>query len=135
MAAHRDTVVKLINDNQFARVAEIGIWKGELSKQILAKCPCVNNLLLVDPMARSLNVFDNASDGLHPTVMPNGQYECLMGEPAKTDEQLDQVAAGIDSMCKSASVNQRKAAFWRMTSTAAADKARAARSPRWDTCG
>jgi len=41
-------VPRLLNEHQSQHVAEIGVWRGKLSKLILEKCPAVKHLLLVD---------------------------------------------------------------------------------------
>jgi hypothetical protein len=43
-----DLVPRLINEFQPKRVAEIGVWRGDLSHKILEQCPSVESLLLVD---------------------------------------------------------------------------------------
>jgi hypothetical protein len=43
-----ELVPHLINEFRPKRVAEIGVWRGELSHKILEGCPSVESLLLVD---------------------------------------------------------------------------------------
>lgn len=42
-------VPRLLHEHKSTTVAEIGVWRGELSAKILAQCPLVQRLLLVDP--------------------------------------------------------------------------------------
>ena len=41
-------VPRLLQDHGSRIVAEIGVWRGELSAKILAECPAVQRMLLVD---------------------------------------------------------------------------------------
>jgi hypothetical protein len=43
-----EIVPRMINEFRPKRVAEIGVWRGELSEKILTMCPSVESLLLVD---------------------------------------------------------------------------------------
>lgn len=79
----RDVVCKLINDNSYKKVAEIGIWKGELSRKIIKQCS-PEYLLLVDPLSYNMNNF--------------GDYKCTMGEPEKKQEDLDKIAKQIEKL-------------------------------------
>ena len=47
----REVVVDLINLFRPRRVAEVGVWRGRLSKLIAQQCDSVERLLLVDPWA------------------------------------------------------------------------------------
>ena len=42
-------VPRLLSEHGSRRVAEIGVWRGELSAKILAGCPKVRRLMLIDP--------------------------------------------------------------------------------------
>lgn len=42
-------VPRLLSEHGSRTVAEIGVWRGELSERILAQCPAVKQLLLADP--------------------------------------------------------------------------------------
>ena len=42
-------VPRLLHEHGSRTVAEVGVWRGELSERILASCPAVRRLLLVDP--------------------------------------------------------------------------------------
>lgn len=77
----RDVVCDLIIQNGYKRIAEIGIWKGDLSRMILNKCN-PDYLLLVDPMAYELNNMESG-------------YKCTMGEPVKEQSDLDVIAEKI----------------------------------------
>lgn len=92
MGNFRDIVCDLINRNGYKRVAEIGIWTGELSRMIIERCN-PDYLLLVDPLKVELNNM--------------GNYICTMGEPVKTQQDLDMIAASIYKL---------KAEFLRMSS-------------------
>jgi hypothetical protein len=41
-------VPRLLAEHGSRRVAEVGVWRGELSRKILAHCPAVTSLVLVD---------------------------------------------------------------------------------------
>jgi len=41
-------VPRLLQDHGSHLVAEVGVWRGELSRRILRQCPAVERLLLVD---------------------------------------------------------------------------------------
>lgn len=94
----RDVVCNLINENSYKRVAEIGVWKGELSSKIIKKCS-PEYLLLVDPLSYELNNM--------------GDYKCTMGEPVKTQSELDEIATELSYL---------SATFMRTTSIEAAQK-------------
>lgn len=72
----RQEVLKLVVQNNYQRVAEIGVWKGELSRRLYF---LVSDLILVDPWDVEWNCFPYR-DML---------YQCTMGEPEKTQAELD----------------------------------------------
>jgi hypothetical protein len=41
--------IQLINQNNFKRIAEIGVWKGEFAKEILAACASIESYTMIDP--------------------------------------------------------------------------------------
>jgi len=45
---HRRFVARLVSDREFERIAEIGVFKAELS-ELLWSIPTVEHILLVDP--------------------------------------------------------------------------------------
>ena len=45
---HKAFVVKLLRANRCKRIAEVGVWRGELSRQI-ASLDFIQSILLVDP--------------------------------------------------------------------------------------
>ena len=54
-------VPRLLTDHGSRRVAEVGVWKGELSRRILA-CSQIEHLTLVDPWEV---VYGKSEDGRH----------------------------------------------------------------------
>ena len=42
-------VPRLLSEHGSRSVAEVGVWRGELSERILEHCPAVKRLILVDP--------------------------------------------------------------------------------------
>jgi len=88
----RETLCNLINLNKCKNIAEVGIWKGDLSRLILERCK-PDTLILVDPLSYKLNNQEN--------------YTCTTGEPIKQQEELDKIADEI---------NKLPATFYRMTS-------------------
>lgn len=93
----RETLCELIKANNCKNIAEIGIWKGELSRMILEKCK-PESLILVDPLSYELN------------NQPN--YTCTMDEPIMTQKDWDKFALEelTDKICS------EKVIFHRMTS-------------------
>lgn len=76
--SEKDKVLELVQTYNCRDIAEIGVWRGELSR-MLARV--ASTLTLVDPMRVEYNHFDY-----------NGQlYECCMDEPLKTQEELDEI--------------------------------------------
>ncbi len=70
--------MELVVENNYRHIAEIGVWKGELSRQFYA---VADSLILVDPWKVANLQFP--------------QYSCLMNEPLKTQEELDQILQKI----------------------------------------
>lgn len=80
---YRDTVCNIIKENGYRRIAEIGVWRGYLSRYIIEKCN-PEHLLLVDPFSVKMN--------------KSGSYQCLMGEQVKTQKELDVMASEISRL-------------------------------------
>lgn len=78
--SYREDVCSLINKYNCKRIAEVGIWRGELSRKIIEKCSPYY-LLLVDPLCVENNKI--------------GTYQCTMGEAIKNQEELDKIAQSI----------------------------------------
>lgn len=73
----RQKAVELIRQNGYKRIAEIGVWEGELSKMIASLD--IEILYLVDPLFVCFNDFYH-----------NGQkYECTMGKAKKNQRELN----------------------------------------------
>jgi hypothetical protein len=87
---NREFVVALAREHNCRRVAEVGVWKGHLSRMFLAEAP-LEHLLLVDPWKYECNLFASSSRGPHPTMMEAGVYNCRMGEATLSQEELDKV--------------------------------------------
>jgi len=94
---YRETVCNLINDNNYKEIAEVGIWRGELSRRIINKCS-PERLILVDPFSYNMNHI--------------GNYICTMGEKERFQEELDIMAKEIEKL---------PAHFLRMNSTDAVE--------------
>lgn len=73
-----DLVPRLLQEHKSRRVAEIGVWKGELSRLILGQCPRIESLLLVDPW--------------HPTLAQADGRWWYVG-PGTTWEQMNEAMA------------------------------------------
>ena len=46
-----DLWIQIINQTSPKKVAEIGVWKGDFSAQILSQCPSIEKYLMIDPWA------------------------------------------------------------------------------------
>lgn len=101
----REEAYKLVVDNSYKKIVEVGVWKGKLSRMFYE---VAEELVLVDPWAVSWNQF--------PCEVVNGgnTYECKMGEELKTQEELDRMCEDIESSMPNAEV-------LRMTSIEAAE--------------
>lgn len=74
--SHRDYVVKLISSNEFKKIVEIGIWKGELSRKIMSECK-FEELVLIDPLTEDVNNFNlSENERFPPKIMKVGTYRC-----------------------------------------------------------
>lgn len=89
-ATNRQFVVELVKYFGTRRVAEVGVWKGELSRMLLADAG-VDFLYMVDPHEHQRNLFESQSRGPHPSMMSGNVYNCRMGEETLNQEQLDQL--------------------------------------------
>ena len=87
---NREFVVELVKHFDARRVAEVGVWKGQLSRMLLEQCP-LDHLTMVDPLEMQRNFFESSSQGPHPTMMDGKVYNCRMGESTLTQAQLDEV--------------------------------------------
>jgi hypothetical protein len=86
----RTRVINLVRRFGARRVAEVGVWKGELSRLLLTDTELMH-LLLVDPLEAARNCFLSTSRGPHPAIMRPGVYHCDMGEPPPTQADLNRV--------------------------------------------
>ena len=77
MKDKRLVVLNLVRSNPHATIAEIGVWKGELAMGLLETVSGIKNYFLVDPFKVEFN------------DIPEHDYVCDMGEPFKTQEELD----------------------------------------------
>jgi hypothetical protein len=93
-AGNREFVMRLVKRFNCRRVAEIGVWKGDLSHLLLREAK-LDHLLLVDPLEQSRNLFVSQSRGPHPAMMEAGVYNCRMGEDTLTQAALDEVHRGL----------------------------------------
>lgn len=62
-------------------VAEIGVWRGELSRRILQQCLSVTKLYLVDPW--------------HPILMQHGERWAYVGPGTSVEEMEDAMAEAV----------------------------------------
>ena len=70
----RDIAMKLVLDNGYRDLCEVGVWRGELSRMLYQHA---RTLVCVDPWSALWNNF--------------GDYTCTMGEPPKTQEDLNRM--------------------------------------------
>ena len=87
---HRRFVLQLIERYRCRTCAEIGVWKGELSRRMM-ESGLVRKLFLVDPLKFEFNVFEHSSEGPPPKEMEPGVYRCDMGEPLLSQDELDRL--------------------------------------------
>src|SRR5262245_51735555 len=116
---NRDFVVDLVRHYGCRKVAEVGVWKGQLSRMLLSRCD-LEHLLLVDPLAHDRNLFRPQTRGPHPSMMVPGVYNCTMGEPTLSQEQLDQLHA--DMVAEFERDHPGKTTFLRLPSLGAAPR-------------
>lgn len=100
----REEAYKLVVDNGYKKIVEVGVWKGQLSRMFYK---VADELVLVDPWAVSWNQFP------YDVVNGGDTYECKMGEPLKTQKELDRMYEDVKE-------SMPKARVMRMTSTDAA---------------
>lgn len=74
----REIMAELVRTNHFKRCAEIGVWRGEGSWMMVKSG--ANEVIMVDPMDRKLNA----------------SFNCRMGEPEKTQEELDKICLDLE---------------------------------------
>ena len=70
----RDQALKLVLDNGYRDLCEVGVWRGELSRMLY---PHARTLVCVDPWSALWNNF--------------GDYTCTMGEPPVTQADLNKM--------------------------------------------
>lgn len=75
----REDVLQLVTENNYKKVVEVGVWKGQLSRMLYE---VVDELVLVDPWSLHHNYFS------YPTV-DGDIYKCTMGEELKTQSELN----------------------------------------------
>ena len=77
----KHVLTKLIKDNKFTSYCEVGVWKGFTIKHIINSCPGIR-AVGVDPLS---TVYDYCDE-----------FPCLMGEPKKSQEELDEIAKDLE---------------------------------------
>ncbi len=92
MRGFREEALKLVTDNDYKILVEVGVWRGQLSKMLYQ---VANQLYLVDPWSLQWNKFER------PDGVP---YECNMGEPFKTQEDLNKMYRDVSSAMPNAIV-------------------------------
>jgi hypothetical protein len=97
MSDFRQEALELVTSHGYKTVVETGVWRGELSKMLYE---VVEQLILVDPWKVEHNRF--------------AEYDCTMGEPFKTQDELD-------LMCEEVKNSLPNAKIMRMTSLEAVD--------------
>lgn len=110
MGNKRDIVVRLINEGAARSMAEVGVWKGQLSQMVLERCPTVNALHLIDPWSAQLNDFD-------ADEMPSGRYQCTMSGELLPQRKVDKLHARVVGL---AGKHRGRATVHRVTSAEAA---------------
>jgi hypothetical protein len=80
--SHRDVVCNLIKESKSRKIAEIGIWKGQLSRKIISKCS-FDELVLIDPLSEEVNNFSLSDPSETPGKMKKGTYRCGSSEGTK----------------------------------------------------
>lgn len=83
----RVRAVELIRALPPGEGVEIGVWRGERAERILATCPNVTRLTLIDPWCLERNIFPCATPPERMRAF--GEYRCLMGERALAQAELD----------------------------------------------
>lgn len=98
----REEVCNIIKENNYKTIVEVGVWKGELSRQIAELD--IETLFMVDPMSLRFNDFN----------WNGGRYQCTMGEKLKTEKELDEICKQLETIPKTK--------FIRKTSVEAAEE-------------
>lgn len=101
----RHEALKLVTDNGYKKLVEVGVWEGELSRMFYEITPC---LLLVDPWS---------VEGNHHFRPDGYEYLCTMGGKEKTQQELNRMYMNVIISCPLAIV-------LRMVSLEAAELAR-----------
>lgn len=91
MAGFRETVVSIVQRGKYARIAEVGVWKGSLSR-MLWRLPFVRSLILVDPMDAHTIIDSGGKIAEQLKMMPDAQsfmdrlYAQIVKEKPRTVE-------------------------------------------------
>ncbi len=93
MSGFREEALKLVTDNDYKVLVEVGVWKGELSRMLYR---VAEQLYLVDPWEVAWNKFTRGTTG--------ELYQCSMGEPPKTQDELDRMYRDVSSAMPNAVV-------------------------------
>ena len=91
--------IRLLNDFKVDSVAEIGVWKGEFSEEILSKCDHIRKYYMVDPWRKlsdwnkPINIEDASFEKVYEEAMQKTSFAkskriVLRG---KTREVLDKI--------------------------------------------
>jgi hypothetical protein len=94
MALNNYFVSSIINQNNFQKCVEVGVWRGDLSFFNLQNCPSIKEYYMIDPLRTDDNDFSYFGED-RPPFMPEGKYECDMGEGLKTQQEFDQIYQNI----------------------------------------
>ena len=76
----RDIALKLVLDNGYRDLCEVGVWRGELSRMLY---PHARTLVCVDPWSALWNNFE--------PFLGVVKYDCTMGEPQVTQADLNKM--------------------------------------------
>ena len=103
----RKQVRRLVKENGYTRLAEVGIWRGDLSKSLAAN-PNMELLYLVDPHSTNWTDFEWEGE----------DYQCKMGATAPpTQKELDHIHTDLKSYFK----KDKRVKFLRYPSSIAAE--------------
>jgi hypothetical protein len=61
---------RFINEHQYSRIAEVGVWKGEFARHLLLSCSCINSYALIDSW-RHLEGWNK------PFNISDDEFECV----------------------------------------------------------
>lgn len=81
-----------INKIKGSKIAEVGVWKGSLTKYLLNSCKTIKNYYMIDPLIVAVNEFEYCGNDL-PSMMKDNIYSCRMGGEKRTQIELDSIAA------------------------------------------